>query len=344
MPRKRTHNRHLPPRVYIRHGAFYFYPVKKDNTGKTIMNSNGKPVLDTIRLGSIEDYSGAMKKWAEVSKPLDSSSIMTMNQLFDRYMIEVSPLKKSHKSELIKIKHLRGFFGEMRIEDVTSQHVRQYKDLRKAKPVSANREKSLLSHIFTMACDWGLLNLNPCTGVKRFTEIPRKRYVTDKEFYAVRDIATMIMPLIMEYALLTGQREGDILKTKLTDLLEGGVLVIQGKRGKEITLAWTDELRALVDRIKEFNRSRQIASIYLFPTRTGQPYTESGFQSNWQRTINKALKENIIQERFHFHDFKAKFVSDHKDIENASKAAGHSSVAFTNKVYNRKPIVVMPLR
>lgn len=53
--------------------------------------------------------------------------------------------------------------------------------------MAANRELSLLMHIFEYAQVWGYRTDNPAAPAKKLKELPRRRYVTDKEFLAVYD-------------------------------------------------------------------------------------------------------------------------------------------------------------
>ncbi len=110
MGRRRKQDKHLPERVYRKHGAYYF--VNTENTW--------------IRLGS--DYGEAMRGWAElVAQPKSSSA---MNDLFDRYMLEVAPSKAlaTYRGNQREIEPLRAFFGQMRPKDVEPTHVYQYLD------------------------------------------------------------------------------------------------------------------------------------------------------------------------------------------------------------------------
>ena len=51
-------------------------------------------------------------------------------------------------------------------------------------------------------------------------------------------------------------------------------------------------------------------SIYLFCTRKGQPYSEDGFDSIWQRTVRKLVKKNPDFVRFRFNDIRHKAATD----------------------------------
>lgn len=324
-PKRRVHNKHLPQRVYIKHGA-YFY-VDKNNKW--------------IKLG--RNFHEAMASWAKlVNAP---KTIRTMAQLFDRYMIEIAPFKaaKSYKDNQKQIKYLKIALGDMDPEDVTPVIIYQYMDRRGVvAKVSANREKALLSHCFSMAVRWGVVKDNPCKNVKGFTEKPRVRYITDDEFQAVRNIAPDVIKFAMDFSYLTGQRPGDVLKTKLSDLTEDGIIIVQNKTEARMIIEWTPELRVCVQNIKSLQRS--VRGFTLFCTERGKPYTTSGFSSMWQRVMKRALALGVINERFTFYDFRAKTASDSKNIQDASNLLGHSNAKITERVYNRKEKKVKPLK
>jgi integrase len=263
-----------------------------------------------------------------------------MRQLFDRYMVEVATKKalSSYKCNQLSIKSLYTAFGHMLPQQITPVHIYKFLDNRgKVAPVRANREKALLSHIFSMAIRWGLVGDNPCRNVKRLPEKRRDRYVTDEEFQAVFNIAPDgVIKDIMQFAYLTGLRQNDVLKVKLCDIYEEGVFVYVTKTKKKILMKWDNAEDEQKEFINLVARSRQFAeslnSEYLFPTSLGSRYTSSGFQSIWQRLIKKALGMNIIQERFRFNDIRRKTATDIEDKlsrEDARKLLGHDTQKTT---------------
>jgi integrase len=342
-PKLRTRDKHLPPRVYFKHGKFFY--VTKEN--KWIMLGKTMPE--------------AMANWTKlIDRP---THITTMNTLFDRYMLEVAPLKsaRTYKTNIAQVQKLRLVFGDMQPADITPVDIYKYMDTRKQLDgrgaVSANREKALLSHIFSMAIRWGALADNPCRHVKRHTEHPRNRYITDEEYLIVRSIAPLLIQLAMDFAYLTGQRIGDILKIRLSDLTEEGISIEQeksirmGRPPKKILIGWSDELRQCVELIRKIPRT--IRGLYLFCSKQGQRYTSDGFSTMWQRVITKAVatvddngnpKEPLLKEGFHFHDIRAKAASDAKDGNHARELLGHANIAITNRVYRRKIELVRPVR
>jgi len=60
--------------------------------------------------------------------------------------------------------------------------------------------------------------------------------------------------------------------------------------------------------------------------------------------MRKALKLGLIQERFTFHDIRAKCVSDSSSLEEAFERAGHTSMAMTRGTYDRGERKVKPLK
>ncbi|HET9678957.1 MAG TPA: integrase, partial [Gammaproteobacteria bacterium] len=122
MGRRRKSNHHLPKSVYLRSGSYYFV----DYTGKWILLSSS--------------YTKAIAKYSQL---IDSSEpITTLNDLFDRYLTQVAPLKaeSTYKGNIKQSKALRVGLGDMRVDELKPRHVYQYMDVRsKRGEVQTNR-------------------------------------------------------------------------------------------------------------------------------------------------------------------------------------------------------------
>ncbi len=199
----------------------------------------------------------------------------------------------------------------------------------------ANREKALLSHVFSMAIRWGIVTDNPCRDVKRLTEKRRDRYVTDIEYWRICRLAPKHIKNIIRLAYLTGLRQTDILKIKLDDIKSDGLFVMISKTQKKILIEWSKRLQAVVKSAKKFSELKE--SPYLFaPARKKRKegrFTEYGFQTVWQKLMVKALDEGIITERFKFRDIRRKTATDIEqlyDREQARKLLGHTDQKTTD--------------
>ncbi|MGE5319651.1 MAG: tyrosine-type recombinase/integrase [Hyphomicrobiaceae bacterium] len=323
-PRRRSNDKNLPPRVYQKHGAYYFVRPEGNKW---------------IRLGKTE--AEMYVALSRLQRDIDVQE-KGMAALFARYEEEVIPQKapRTQADNKKELANLGKAFGHMHPQSVRPVHVYQYLDARGAiAPVRANREVALLSHVFSYAIRWGAVEANPCRDIKKHSEKPRKRYVEDWEYRAVYAIAPAIVRAAMEIAVITGMRQGDILALKRSDLTEAGIPVTQAKTGKKQIFEWTADLRAAVDQALGIERS--IVSMWVFATTTGRRYSGSGFQTAWQRLMNHAIEQQIIRERFTFHDLRAKAGSE---AEDGTRLLGHQNPATTRRIYERKPDKVKPIR
>lgn len=315
MGRKRKTDRHLPARVYRNHGAYYF--AARD--GKW------------IRLGTTE--AEAIRAYAD----LIEGSSTSFAALAERYRRVILPKKSpaTQREQSAQLERLIGVFGAMNVRAIRRGMIAEYRDRRP--PIAANRELALLSHMFARAMEWELIDDNPCTSVARNPETPRERYVTDDEFTAVFDAAPPPAQAALRLSVITGQRQGDILKLQRQALTPDGVVFRQSKTGKRLLIEWSDALRAAVDAALALPREG-VASTYLIVQRNGQPYSSSGFQSMWQRLIRDCHARGLIAERFTFHDLRAKAGTDGPD----GRLLGHSDERLLRRVYRRLPERVKP--
>jgi integrase len=324
MGRKRSKYHNLPPRMHKK-GRSYYY----------VTSTSGK--RKWIKLSA--DYSEALAKWAELegSKP----SGETIEQAIDRYLVEALPLnaEKTQMEYSRQAGKIRKMWGGRRLDEVRPMHIAQYLDQHPHK-VTANREVSLLSSIYSFAMRWGWCDHNPCRGVRRHSEKPRERYIEDFELAVLREVASDQFRCIIDLAYLTAMRKSDLLKLNLSNIREDGLYVQQGKTGKRQIFKLTPGLQALLNRIRRLRR--RVGTLSLFATRQGQPYTESGFDSIWRRLIKRSGVKDI-----HFHDIRAKSITDAKGLgglDYAQALAGHESRDTTEGyVKSRETERVLPL-
>ncbi|MFN7098552.1 MAG: tyrosine-type recombinase/integrase [Gammaproteobacteria bacterium] len=184
--------------------------------------------------------------------------------------------------------------------------------------------------ILCMAIRWGIVLDNPCKNVKRKPEKKRNRYITHDEYQQFYNFLPDDKKGWFSTAYYTGLRQGDILKIKLEDIQMDGLFVEIGKTGNSILIEWTPEFKRVIEIAQ--SRAKKMNSIYLFPNESGCAYTSSGFQSNWQKLMKKALEEKIITDRFRFHDIRRKTATDieqSKGREQARQLLGHSDQKTT---------------
>lgn len=331
MPKKRNQeNRGLPNRWRFIHNAFYYrVPEGEESLW------DGKK---QFRLG--RTLSEAHKAFSERIAPFEE--VKSMAQLCDRYAIEVLPDKApaTQKSNLYSLKRIRRVFTGNAVGAIQPHHIYKYRNhvgLTESKK-KANLDLEVLSHMFTKAIEWGVRNDHPMTNKKvvRYSLQPRRRYVEDQEVIAFAQTLPLKWQLYVSLKIWTGRRKGELLRVRLSDLTDTGIRFRNNKEPYDnFVVAWTPETRRIVHTL--INLKRPIASVYLFATRDGQPYIKpdgstSGFDSIWQRHMQKVLRDELISERFTEHDLRTKRASE-MSLEDAQKLLRHTNPDTTRRHY-----------
>lgn len=353
--RPKTTNRDLPPRMLRRKRtlksgkvweSFYYAGRREDGTRVE------------IPLG--HDLNEAKRKWVEMECRTIPVETGLMRFIFDRYEKEIIPTKapRTQKDNLGCLKGLRSVFDSAPIDSITPQIIAQYRDKRgQHAPVRANREITLLSHVWNMAREWGLTaKENPVKGVRKNKETPRDFYADAAVWDAVYSAACVELQDAMDLNYLTGQRPADVLKMRLSDIRDGALEVQQNKTNKKLRILLDDAqgartaLGQLVDRIK--NRERKVSSLYLVATPAGRPLNNGTLRIRFETARAHAASEVEKQgdttlatriRAFQFRDIRPKAASE-TDLAHASKLLGHTDKQITRTVYQRVGETVMPTR
>jgi hypothetical protein len=128
-----------------------------------------------------------------------------------------------------------------------------------------------------------------------------------------------------------------VLTVPLRNVRDDGILFEQKKRDGDmrVLVEWTDALRAAV--AKATALPRPVAGLYLICNRRGQPYTDTGFKTMWNRL--QVQWKDAGNERFWFHDLRAKAITDMKEQgRDAKEVSGHRTDAMVNRVYDRRRV------
>ena len=329
----------------------YEYKGKRRSTFYTITAMN-----ERINLG--HDLIEAKRSLLKLEE--GRSIAGTISELLDDYLKIVQGkvlagkrAKSTYAGNLLEVVQLKKAFGKMPPAALRTTHVWTYlhKARGKVSPVRANREIAFLQAAFAYATNAGLVDRNPCIGAERNQETPRDRYVDDTEFMPFITYAKagghlkndgarkwsdggLRLALAAELAYLTGKGQAQILRLSKSQVKDDeGIAFGKRKGGARTLVQWTAELRRVVDECLAL--PRDVESIYLLCNRAGQPYTSSGFKAMWNRLMIAWHADG--HERFHFHDLRAKAVTDVIDQgRKASELTGHRSEEMPAKIYDRR--------
>lgn len=251
----------------------------------------------------------------------------------------ISPQKRSHKTEIYRVKALATALGDLALDALTCLHVVAYRDMRLATPHPRDATKTLatstvklelmlLSHVFTTAMtEWGMDGLvNPVAKIRKPRSPPgRSRRITpleerrilraahrhpNREFYA-----------IIVLALQTACRQGELLSMRWEN-------VDWQRRTIHLPLTKNGDARDVPLSRAAFG----IVAEYLERKPSGKMFTygSSGIKSSWRYFIRGLDIEDL-----HFHDLRHAAVSSLIErglntIE-VSAISGHKSMAMLKR-------------
>lgn len=182
-----------------------------------------------------------------------NASTMTVGGLLKRYLVSVTPTKRSADSETWRLsKMLKAPISGLSLAEVQPSHIAAYRDLRleKVKPGTVRRELSLLRTALNVASrEWGVeLRSNPVDKVGRpVARDARDRRLTTDEWRrlesALRHTRNEEVEPFIRLALETALRRGELLglKWRHIDLERRVALIPDTKTGHPRTIPLSPE-------------------------------------------------------------------------------------------------------
>lgn len=258
---------------------------------------------------------------------LDPAQPGTLGELMKMYqaagMDELKPATRTDYGKILT--RLDHHFGKMRIGALTPKQIAVFLETRRKLgrgATRANREFAVLSSIHKFGMRQGWVEFNPCRGVPRNKERPRKRYVTDAEFLEAFEKANEPFQDLLAAGLICGFRETDLVALKRSVHLKAtGIEFVESKTGKFHRQKWSDAIRFFVRRAME----RTPDSDYVFTNTQGLPWTVWAINSQMAR----------MEIAWAFKDLRAKCQSD---AEHSTLGHGKAMETVYRKVINTKPL------
>jgi len=305
----------LPKYVYVNRGRYIYRP----------------PGAKDIVLGKVSSLN-LPGVW-ESYKQLTGESTETLDYVVQEYLNGTDYTKLKDQKERKRLLNsvcdteANGRFGLKRYRDITPGTIRKYLDHKGN--IAANREIAALSAAWSYCFERDILATpNPCKGVRRLKETPRKRYVTEDEYKRAYDLMPKHIQVAMELAYLCRMRLSEVLDARVKDIEEEGLNTRRLKGSDDALTLCSPRLQKSVNQgLDGCIRTPEMTII----NRNGSPVRRSSFQTTWQRRMKN------FEPRFSFHDLKARGVSDFDGDK--KKASGHKSERMVS-VYDRKRIEV----
>jgi integrase len=254
------------------------------------------------------------------------------------------------------VENFKRYFGEetllanIRFIDLESYHnhlkQKKTKNGKVRTDASVNREMSCLHHIFTKAVEWEMIEQNPFSKGKSLIlkeNNQRLRFLTEEEIQNLLNECPKHLRWIVECALNTGMRKGEILSLKWSQIRNGFIYLRKTKTNESRQIPINDELTAI---FKAIRKERGFTSEHVFTYAKGEQNLKGNEPvrkrkrlapvadniGNIKRSFSKALEKAGIED-FKFHDLRHTFAS-HLIMRGASlkevqEILGHKTMTMT---------------
>jgi integrase len=310
-----------------------------DPEGKRVMKCFPKKADAEAYLGKVQ----AAKREGRYHDVFDvkKETKLTFNDLAERYVENYRSQRCFSRLKYYLVDEYLRVFGNRRLSEITYLDLETYHNRRKATPTRAgktrsdatiNREMSTLRHMLNKAVEWGMLEISPFTKGSRLMlkeNNHRLRFLNDSEIEsllkACEELNNHIQHLrpIVEVALLTGMRRGELLGLQWEQIRNGFIYLTETKSGKARQIPINDRLAEV---FKEVRRSNQLKSPYVFCGSNGNRFMEV------KKSFASACRKAGI-EAFRFHDLRHTFASQlimrGASLKAVQELLGHSDFKMT---------------
>jgi len=260
----------------------------------------------------------------------------TFNVLVAEY-IKWAGRQRCFKSKIHLINQLSRAFGSFPLRRFNTMLIEQYQTerLQRNKPATVNRLLATISHMFTKAVEWDMVEEETLKRVRKVKQLPennkRLRYLSKEECQRLISVCDPHLKPIVLTALNTGMRKGEILNLKWenVDLRHGFILLDITKNGERREIPINETLRATLQTL-----TRRLDVPHVFYDPSGRTYNDV------KRSFKTALRRAGIKD-FHFHDLRHTFASQLVmagiDLTTIKELLGHKTLTMTLRYAHLAP-------
>lgn len=244
-------------------------------------------------------------------------------------------LRGWHKSSISNVRHLSKYFAGKYLHEIVQRDVEkfvdwrlQHKHPRTNKPIVANtvnKDLGILRNMFNKAIEWEYFGgRNPVQGFKFLpVDNRRTRFLEKEEIKRLLDNCEGHLKDIVEFALNTGMRKGEIfnLKWNNVDMNHGLIHILQTKNGEKREIPVNEAVSDILYRVR-----KDPESPYVFASYDGKPFND--IKKSYHTALVKSQIENCV---FHSlrHTFASQLVMAGVDLMTVKELLGHKTLSMT---------------
>lgn len=239
-------------------------------------------------------------------------------------------------------------FGDIPLTSLQPPHIKKY--LMSVGGNETRKKHHSLLNVAWDVCINDFTNMpdNQSKKVKiKYEVVPVRDYIDDENYLKVYNSVDRYWQCMMELSYILRARLGELVAIRMDDIFEEGIFFKRTKGSVgEVTL-WSDRLRAAFEYLSS-QRPHPEAPFLLYDKDGTRPPPEDPRYPNksealadklsdrWKDRLYYRVNTGKLQpeERFTFHDLKAKGISDHK-----SEHSGHRTITAKKRYLRKIPKV-----
>ena len=278
----------------------------------------------------------------------------TLGELLDKYVENFQNQASFQTAKRHYVKNFKDYFGENSLlSNIRYLNLESYRNHLRNKPTkggtirtdaSVNREVACLHHVLGKGVEWEMIEQSPFDKGKSLTlkeNNKRLRFLTEDEIKDLLSESAPFLRNIIECALNTGMRRGEILGLKWSQVRNGFIYLDKTKTNDARQIPVNDDLESLFDKIK---KEQSVAKVYAFPyggesekkeqnVSSAPIFTYDGRQIKSVRTSFKTAMTRANIQDFRFHDLRHTFASQvlmrGGSLKDIQELLGHKTMTMT---------------
>ncbi|SAL59290.1 integrase-like protein [Caballeronia peredens] len=339
--RRQAARRNWPANLYQNANGYLWF--RNPTNGKTL--GLGTDLQKAIRLVKLANMKMEQERAERDLLALTSEGSLTLAAHCDEYEKEYIVGKRSASSIKSQINAIRQ--DERATKPIDKFTPKDAADLIKEAaenrgPTMARGIRSRLKDIFRDAITHGLIERNPVESVlKPKVKIARMR-MTEADFWKIFEQAEpQWLKNAMLLALVTGQRQADIIGMRFDNVKDGFLWIEQGKTGAKLKIPLDVSLGAYsIDGLVAQCRDRFVSRFLVhysenrYSNKRGQPVSQISLQQAFQAAREKAeldMADGATPTTFHeIRSLAARMHTEARGSAFAQALLGHKSSAMTD--------------
>jgi integrase len=191
--------------------------------------------------------------------------------------------KRAYQTHLDQIKTR---FGDMPIEALDDKRVRRhfiaFRDEFSGSPRTADMAIGTLKRCLSWCTESGYLETNQAEPIRRLYRVNKSEDVWEaSDIASFNEVATEPLKWAVALGLLTGLRQGDLVRLAWTNIKDDAIVVRTSKRGQSAMIPIFAETRCLLNSIPK-------RAVTVLTNSRGNPWTGDGLRASFKDACNQA--------------------------------------------------------